>query len=74
MMFRDQSNVFFLKITSKALLPKVVAIVTILVSHGEIIMENLKNAGKDTVPNNIIPSKLRALLNFVKFHSDFSSF
>lgn len=50
MMFWDQSNVFFLKITSKALLPKVVAIVTILVSHGETIMENIKNAGKDTVP------------------------
>lgn len=46
----------------------------ILVSHGEIIMENLGNAGKEIVPNNIIPSELTPLWDFVKLPSKFSSF
>lgn len=75
MMYCNQSNVFLLMIASKVLPAKVVAAVaTILVSHGEITMENLKNAGKEAEPNNLIPSKLRALWDFVKFHSEFSSF
>ena len=66
---------FSLRSLQKLCPPNVVAVVpAILVSHGEIIMENLKNTGKDTVPNNTIPSQLRALSDFVKFHSDLSCF
>lgn len=54
MMFCYQSNVFFLKISSESPPAKAAAIVTtILASHGEIIMENLRKARKETVPNNI---------------------
>lgn len=70
-----QSNVFFLKNNSGIPPAKTAAILSIiLVSHGEIIMENLGNAGKEIVPNNIIPSKLTPLWDFVKLPSKFSSF
>lgn len=73
-MFCYQSNVFFLKNNSGIPPAKAVAIFSILVSHEEIIMENLGNAGKETISNNIIPSKLTPLWDFVKLPSEFSSF
>lgn len=71
MMVSHQSNVFFFKFTLKVSSAKVMAMVTaILVSYGEITMEkNLGNTRKKRVPNDIKPSNVRILLDFIKPHS-----
>ena len=72
MMVSHQSNVFFFKFISKVPPAKVVAIMTaILVSYREIIMDK-KNLGNTRKKR--IPPRLRILLDFVKPHSEFSSF